>query len=134
MLAVEELAAHYRVLAREVPLRPIRSEAEYRKAVKTLEKLLDAGGAKEGTALADLVAALGRFIADYEESKHPLPDVTGCEALRFLMTQHALTQSQLPEIGSQGVVSEILSGKRELTARQIKALARRFRVPPAVFL
>jgi HTH-type transcriptional regulator/antitoxin HigA len=40
----------------------------------------------------------------------------------------------LPEIGTQGVVSEILSGKRELNVRQIRALAERFNVPPGVFV
>jgi HTH-type transcriptional regulator/antitoxin HigA len=45
-----------------------------------------------------------------------------------------LTQAELPEVGSQGVVSEVLSGKRELNVRQIRALAQRFRVSPAVFI
>jgi HTH-type transcriptional regulator/antitoxin HigA len=40
----------------------------------------------------------------------------------------------LPEIGSQGVVSEVLAGKRELNTRQIRALAKRFGVSPAVFV
>jgi HTH-type transcriptional regulator/antitoxin HigA len=40
----------------------------------------------------------------------------------------------LPEIGSQGVVSEILGGKRELNARQMRALSGRFGVGPAAFL
>ncbi len=48
--------------------------------------------------------------------------------------EHHLTQSNLPEIGSQGVVSEILSGQRELNVRQIRALASRFHVSPAVFI
>ena len=50
------------------------------------------------------------------------------------MEEHGLTQSDLAEIGSQGVVSEILSGKRELNVRQIRALAERFHVSPAVFV
>jgi HTH-type transcriptional regulator/antitoxin HigA len=50
------------------------------------------------------------------------------------MEEHDLRQSDLPEIGSQGVVSEILSGKRELNVRQIKELAQRFQVSPAVFI
>jgi HTH-type transcriptional regulator/antitoxin HigA len=50
------------------------------------------------------------------------------------MEEHGLTQSDLPEIGSQGVVSEILNGKRERNVRHIRALARRFRVSPAVFI
>ena len=54
--------------------------------------------------------------------------------LKFLMREHGLRQSDLPEIGSQGVVSEVLAGKRDLNARQIKRLAKRFGVSPAVFI
>jgi len=50
------------------------------------------------------------------------------------MTQHGLRQGDLPELGSQGVVSEILSGKRELNVRQIRALGERFGVSAATFL
>jgi HTH-type transcriptional regulator/antitoxin HigA len=51
------------------------------------------------------------------------------------MEQHGLKQADLrKEIGTQGVVSEILSGNRQINARQAKALAKRFGVSPAVFL
>jgi HTH-type transcriptional regulator/antitoxin HigA len=50
------------------------------------------------------------------------------------MTEHNLKQSDLPEIGSQGVVSEIIKGKRNLNIRQIKALSARFHVSPLVFI
>jgi HTH-type transcriptional regulator/antitoxin HigA len=50
------------------------------------------------------------------------------------MEQHGLRQADLPEIGSQGVVSEILSGRRELNLRQIRALSERFGVSPATFI
>jgi HTH-type transcriptional regulator/antitoxin HigA len=36
--------------------------------------------------------------------------------LQFLMKEHDVTQSDLTEVGSQRVVSEILSGKRQLNA------------------
>jgi HTH-type transcriptional regulator/antitoxin HigA len=77
---------------------------------------------------------LGTLIYAYEEQHHPMPQVSGAEMLRFLMEEHRLTQSELPEVGSQGVVSEILGGKRELNLRQIRVLAKRFGVSPAVFL
>ena len=70
----------------------------------------------------------------YEEQHHPMPGSTGAETLQFLMAEHQLTQSDLPEIGSQGVVSEILHGRRELNVRQVRALAKRFHVSPAVFV
>ena len=54
--------------------------------------------------------------------------------LAFLMEQHDIKQAELPEVGTQGVVSEVLNGKRELTTKHIKALSERFGVPAAVFL
>ncbi len=58
---------------------------------------------------------------------HQEPLGSGLDALRFLMQQHGLTQSDLKqEIGSQGVVSEIINGRRKLTIKPIKNLAQRF--------
>ena len=45
-----------------------------------------------------------------------------------------LRQSDLPQVGTQSVVSEILSGKRRLNTHQVAALARRFGVPAGVFI
>ena len=50
------------------------------------------------------------------------------------MTENGLHQADLPALGSQGVVSEILSGKRDLNLRQIRALAERFDVPVQWFV
>ncbi len=77
---------------------------------------------------------VGDLIEDYETAHLPLPDVTGVQALRFLMEQHGIKQSDLHEIGSEGVVSEILTGKRDLNIRQVRALSERFGVSPATFV
>ena len=45
------------------------------------------------------------------------------------MDQHGLRQSDLPEVGAQSVVSDVLHGRRRLNLRQVKALAQRFAVP-----
>jgi HTH-type transcriptional regulator/antitoxin HigA len=50
------------------------------------------------------------------------------------LRRDGLRQSDLPEVGSRGVVWEILRGKHELNARQIRALGERFGVSPATFL
>ena len=55
-------------------------------------------------------------------------------AIKFLMESHGLGQGDLPEVASQGVMSELLRGKRELNLRQVKALATRFKVPVGVFV
>lgn len=132
-LNVAALTDHFRALSEVVPLHPIRTEDDYDAAVSAMNALLDAGAADETHPLADLVATLGELIGDYDQAHYAFPDVTGVDALQFLMEQHHLTQTQLPEIGSQGVVSEVLSGKRELNVRQIRALATRFGVATSVF-
>ena len=54
--------------------------------------------------------------------------------LAHLMEEHGLTQSQVPEIGPQSLVSAILSGRRSINARMARALAVRFKVPGDAFL
>jgi HTH-type transcriptional regulator/antitoxin HigA len=50
------------------------------------------------------------------------------------MEEHGLKQTDLKEIGTQGVISEILSGKRKLNLRQIVQLSKRFSVSPTVLI
>lgn len=116
------------------PILTIRDEADYDRAVAALNELIDAIGTDEQHPLYEFLDTLGTVIAAYEAEHLELPVVGGVEALAFLMEEHALHQTDLPEVGSQGVVSEILSGKRELNVRQIRALADRFGVSPAVFV
>src|SRR6266508_5937805 len=126
-----ELQHHWTAIS---PLLSIRSENEYDLAVDRLNRLLDEVATDEQHPLYTLLDTLRTLIHAYEEEHHPIPECSGAEVLRFLMEEHDLTQSDLPEIGSQGVVSEILRGKRELNVRQIRALAKRFHVSPAVFI
>jgi HTH-type transcriptional regulator/antitoxin HigA len=116
------------------PILTIRNEREYDSAIKRLNELLDEIGDNERHPLYSLLDTLGTLIHAYEEKHHPMPESTGAEMLRFLMEEHGLNQSDLSDIGSQGVVSEILNGKRELNVRQVRLLAKRFRVSPAVFV
>ena len=132
--SIRETHAAYRRLRRFIPLGVLRSEKDYRKAVAILDDILDEIGQDEAHPLADLAEALALFIHAYEEAHTNIPEATGPEVLKSLMEAHGLTQSDLPEIGSQGVVSEILAGERELNIRQIRRLARRFGVSPAVFI
>ena len=116
------------------PLLTIRNEREYDLAVKRLNSLLDEIGTNERHPLYGLLDTLGTLMHAYEEKHHPMPESSGADMLRFLMEEHGLTQSDLPEVGSQGVVSEVLNGKRELNVRQVRALAKRFNLSPAVFV
>lgn len=131
---IHEANADYRRIRQRIPLGPLRTAAEYHRAVAVLDDIVDEIGQQETHPLADLAESLALAIAAYEEVHVSIPDTPGPAILRTLMEEHELSQSELPEIGSQGVVSEVLSGKRDLNIRQIARLATRFGVSPAVFL
>lgn len=130
-MMVENVQTHWQMIE---PWLQIRNEREYDRAIKRLNMLLDEVGDNEAHPLYGLLDTLGALIQLYEEENHNIPDVTGSETLRFLMDEHGVKQTDLAEIGSQGVVSEILNGKRDLNVRQIRLLAQRFHVSPAVFV
>jgi HTH-type transcriptional regulator / antitoxin HigA len=116
------------------PLLAIRSEREYDAAVERLNSLVDKIGDKPKNPRYRLIETLSVLIAAYDSEHHSLPEASGSDVIRFLMEEHGLTQKDLPEIGSQGVVSEVLAGRRALNVRQIQALATRFGVDPGAFL
>ncbi|MFA4910540.1 MAG: helix-turn-helix domain-containing protein [Desulfobacteria bacterium] len=109
------------------------NEKDYNKLVSLLDVLIDEVGDNESHPLASLMETIGTLIETYEA--HNIPEIKGnpIDTLKALMEEHGLKQSDLSEIGSQGVVSEILTGKRQLNIRQIKILSKRFDVSPAVF-
>ena len=119
---------------RYVPLLVPRNAREYDAAVSHLNELVDEVGDNQRDPRYRFIETLSVLIEAYDERHHGIPDVSGTEMISFLMEQHALSQGDLPEIGSQGVVSEVLRGKRDLNVRQITALAERFHVSPAAFL
>lgn len=115
---------------------PIGNERDYARMQSLMETLLAEVGDNEDHPLADLLDVVGVLVSQYEDESTPgLQPAEPVDVLRFLMEQHELNQSDLrKEIGTQGVVSEILSGGRKINARQAKALAKRFGVSPVVFL
>ena len=127
----QELTSNW---SRIEPYLRIDSEADYDRAVDFLNQLLDEIGDNEGHPMYAFLDTLGTLVEIYEDLHFPIPEASGVDVLRYLMEEHDLRQVDLPEIGSQGVVSEILSGKRELNVRQVRALASRFGVSPSVFI
>ena len=123
-------------LRKSVPqFRPIRNERDYERMHSLMEHLLEEVGENEGHKLADLLDVVSTLVGEYEEEHFPLEDPEPRDVLKYLMDEHGLKQADLKkEIGSQGVVSEILTGNREINVRQAKALAKRFGVSPAAFI
>jgi len=118
-----------------VPLGPITSERDYKRRVLVMDELLDCIGANESHRLMPLLDLVTKEVEIYEAKHQTLPEAAPATVLAYLMEEHNLKQTDLAEeLGGQSVVSAILNGKRELNTRQVKALAMRFNVSPAVFL
>jgi HTH-type transcriptional regulator/antitoxin HigA len=131
--ATKQITQAWDTLQTLVPISPIRSERQYDRAIKKLNELLDIVGDDEAHPLYDVLDTLGILIHAYEETHYPASPVTGKDVLKFLMGEHQLVPSNLPDVGDETTVSELLAGKRELSVENIRALSKRFGVSPATF-
>ena len=110
------------------------TEAEYLRISAFLDLVVDEVGEDDSHPLSSMMETLGTLVDAYErEHVRELPS-SPAAVLRLLMEEHGLNQSDLPEVGSQGVISEILRGRRQLNVRQVRSLSERFKVSPAVFV
>lgn len=133
MSALIQLAAEHWQFVSPL-LRKPKNEADYDALVAALDELLDLVGEDESNPLMSLVDILSDWIEAYDHEHRPMPIASGVDVLRAMMREHGLSQSDLPGLGTQSVVSEILSGKRKLNLRQVKWLAERFGVSVETFI
>jgi HTH-type transcriptional regulator/antitoxin HigA len=123
----------YGELIREAKPRVITSEQDNEAALDMISAFIAKGDnlSPEERALLDLLVVL---VERFEAQAYPVPDASPAEILRELVEANGLKQRDLvPEVGSKGVVSEILAGKRAISKRQAHVLAARFGVSPALF-
>ena len=113
-------------------IRPIRTKADYRAALKQVERLWDAA---PGTVDGDRVDVLVTLIEAYEAKHFPIPAPDPIAAIEFMMDQKGLTRRDLESaIGSRGRVSEVLTRKRPLTLPMVRALCKLLDIPAAVLV
>jgi HTH-type transcriptional regulator / antitoxin HigA len=126
-------AAYGKLLRKALP-RPVRTEKDNERYLQVAEHLMNLGErmTPEQRELLDLLVVL---IERFEAERYSLSAVSPVEVLRELMQARGMKPAGLATlIGSKGVASEILSGKRGLSKTNIKRLAEYFRVSPELFL
>lgn len=110
------------------------TKTEYLALVETLDNLVDEVGNNQNHGLVPVMETVGNLIENYENREYKIKEASPIDVLKYLMQEHGLKQGDLKEIGSQGVVSEILTEKRKLNLEQIKKISNRFKVSPLVFI
>jgi HTH-type transcriptional regulator/antitoxin HigA len=116
-------------LATEFPLRPIRSEAEYDRAIALSDRLTDR--AKLTGEEMDYRDSLWTLIADYEDANVPMEELTPGEYLRNLIAERGVTQGVVAEATA---ISAIVTGKRRPSRKAMAALGAYFGVDASSFL
>jgi HTH-type transcriptional regulator/antitoxin HigA len=83
----------------------------------------------------ELQALLAHLCTEYEDRTVPPPDVPPLGVLLYLMEQNELRPVDLVDVfGSRAVVSQVLSGKREISKAHARRLAERFRLSVEAFI
>jgi HTH-type transcriptional regulator/antitoxin HigA len=117
-----------------VPLLPIWTEDQLHEAQAMMDQLV---GRSRDEAEDLYLDVLGTLVHAYEEQHVDIPEIAGVTLVRALLAERDLTQRDLVREGifaTDSVASAVLSGKRALTADQVRGLARFFRLPADLFL
>ena len=113
-------------------IKPIRSESDYNDALARIDEIF---GAEVGTPESDECDVLVDLVELYEQRHYSveLPGVSA--ALEFHMDQTGMKPRDLVAfLGSRAKVSEVLSGKRQLTMSMARALHQHLGIPAEVLL
>src|SRR5690606_30714779 len=117
---IKQACEHWRYVA---PLlsKPT-NEDDYDALVEALDELLALVGDDEDHPLAGLASRVGDMIEAYDKLRRSLTKAGGVEVLGYLMQEQGLGQWELPEVASQSVISEVLSGNSQLNVHHNRAL------------
>ena len=113
-------------------IKPIKSEADYKLALKRLEDIFDS---PIGTLESDEADIVGLMVDEYEKKHYPIEAPDPIEAIKIRMEELQLKQVDLiDEIGGKNRVSEVLNRKRKLTIEMIRNLTKRLNLSPDLLI
>jgi len=126
----------YLELVKQLPLVPIKDEAQYTTALAFLSKLAirDEGTLDDGQQA--YLEALTQFVGDYEDThlRAQIGHMKPLQALKFLMKENGMKPIDLGKLlGNRGLASQVLHGRRGLSKTHIRLLSERFKVEPGLF-
>lgn len=129
-----ELAKAWVALQDHALLRPIRNDADLQRVHALADDLSDEVGDDESHPLYSLLEITFELIQRWEDEHVVIPDAEPKEVLRFLLEEHNLKQKDLADIASPTLISDILSGRREISKALAKSLSLRFNVNITAFM
>lgn len=129
-----ELSLAWATLQSYASIRPIRNEADFERLHALANELSDEVGDDENHPLFSLFEIVMDLIERWEVDHVAVPDSPPHEVLRHLLEENGLKQKDLLDIASPSLISDILSGRREISKKLAKALAARFNISIDAFV
>ncbi|HEY1755938.1 MAG TPA: hypothetical protein VGG72_11115 [Bryobacteraceae bacterium] len=125
----------YTRLANRIVVKAIDTGEEYDHMVAAVEELIVKGEDRLSPEESALLETMAILIQAYDDRRQPLPALSPNRMLAYLMeTSGRPAKDLLPELGTRGRVSEVLSGKRSISKQQAKKLASMFKVAIDLFI
>ncbi|MCA9161873.1 MAG: helix-turn-helix domain-containing protein [Planctomycetales bacterium] len=116
--------------------RPIRNDREHRRALNQVRELISQHGPTPPRAEGELIAVLSTLIESYEIEVAPRRKATSAEMLAHLIESKELTRAEIARATGipRSTITNVLSGRRQISKENVTRLAKYFHVDPSVFL
>ena len=126
----------YDSLLLEYKPRPIRNDRQHRRALRQVEELIQQNGPKPSRAEGELIAVLSTLIESYEVDRIPRQKPTPAEILAHLIDAKQVTKAEVARIAKipRSTITNVVSGRRQISKENVAKLAAYFHVDPSVFL
>jgi HTH-type transcriptional regulator/antitoxin HigA len=125
----------YDALLLEYRPRPIRTLREHRRALEQVEELIRQQGPHPPRAEGELIAVLSTLIESYEVDQFPRRKPSPAETLAHLIDAKQVTKAEVARATGipRSTITNVLSGRRQISKDNVSKLARYFCVDPRVF-
>ena len=110
------------------------NQQDYEILIGNIQDAIEIVENRPNSPLTGLIEVMANAALKYEKEQVESLNGGALASLKYLIKLHGVRQAELREIGSQGVVSEILNGKRTLTLRHVRELSKKFNVSASVFV
>jgi len=132
---VTKLTAYDTLLLKYKP-RPIRNDREHHRALKQVEKLIGEHGPTPPRAEGELIAVLSTLIESYEIEVTPRRKPTPAKTLEHLIESKEVTRAEVARATGipRSTITNVLSGRRQISKENVTRLANYFQVDPTLFL
>ena len=113
-------------------LRPIKTEKEYKAALKRLNEIFDAPvKSKQG----DEAEVLSLLIDSYENEKYAIDSPDPVEAIKIRMEEMGFAQNDMVGIlGAKEKVAAVLNRKRKLSLSMIRGLHKKLNISASILI